>query len=453
MISKFEHVRATAMELAKQENAALACAILDHYWTRATTLADYELLGAVALHINHTEMAVNAAEAVLGFSRTPEELYVARINLNKAYYRANQPEKALFYNKLNLEMRPDDFDSIVSYAAALKLNNQRAESEQVIDSLLESNIPTPKQREELRITSTHPLLRQGQTAEGIKWFLHSDKDRTSVFDIKGMRLWDGIPRPGKTLYVNAGGGIGDEFINIRFFDHLKDLGMTPKLFSILDRRDLAKIFRRHGHEVIVDENELDKTQPWTYLMTLPIDLNITERKLWRGPYLTALLQEKNQLASKTKFRIGIKCDGSAGFEQNTYRSISPHEMLGVLPGDAEVYYFDVDKTLPGVINLKDRIHSWDDTLDFLAQMDIVLSSCTSIIHAAGALGVPSIVCVPILEYYIWTSTRQDESTPWYGTNMWVLKQKEVRDWRTVLTRAGEIIREQKEKQYCMRNEQ
>jgi hypothetical protein len=62
-----------------------------------------------------------------------------------------------------------------------------------------------------------------------------------------------------------------------------------------------------------------------------------------------------------------------------------------------------------------------------------------LVHAAGALGKRTIVITPIAEYYTWTSTRTDESTPWYGDNFTVLKQKKPRDWSEPLSRAKELI--------------
>jgi hypothetical protein len=447
MRSSFEHMKTTALELVKHENHPLAFRLLDHYWPRAKTLEDLELLGTVSLKIGHISLAVECAEAVAGLCTTPEQAYTARVNLGKAYYRANQPEKALFYNKINLDMRPTDFEAVVSYAASLKLNGQRAESERVIDELKTQPWVTPEQLASLRITDTHPLLRAGKTADGIKWFLHTDRDRTTVFDLKGMRIWNGVITPGQTLYVNACGGAGDELINIRFFRHLKKLGMEPKLFSILHRPALAQVFRRNGVEVLVNEEEIDKHQPWTYLMNLPIDLGVEERDLWSGPYLTPADQPHTKLPGTKKLRIGVKCQGNPYFEQDIYRCIPFEQMLSVIPSDAEIYNFELEQTHERCYNLRAQIHSWDDTLDYLSQMDIVLSSCTSIIHAAASMGVPGIVCVPILEYYVWTSTHTDESTPWYSPSLRVLKQKTPRCWAAPLERAGQIIRTmQREKQ-------
>jgi ADP-heptose:LPS heptosyltransferase len=115
-------------------------------------------------------------------------------------------------------------------------------------------------------------------------------------------------------------------------------------------------------------------------------------------------------------------------------------MLASLPKEASVYYIDTDKEYEGTISLKNRIESWEDTLDFIDQMDIIVSSCTSLVHASGAMGKETIVVTPIAEYYIWTSTRTDGTTPWYGDNFKILKQTKIRSWKEPLKQVSEILK-------------
>jgi hypothetical protein len=165
-------------------------------------------------------------------------------------------------------------------------------------------------------------------------------------------------------------------------------------------------------------------------MGLPAILNLSEDDLWKGPYLTPL--KKKKIESK-KFKIGIKCSGNPYFAQDEYRKIPLDLMLSYLPEEAELYYIDKIKVNNSrVTDLADEINSWEDTLDIIDSMDCIVSSCTSLVHAAGAIGKTAIVAVPIAEYYIWTTSRRDHSTPWYGDNFYVMKQTKMRDWNKPL---------------------
>jgi hypothetical protein len=162
-------------------------------------------------------------------------------------------------------------------------------------------------------------------------------------------------------------------------------------------------------------------------MSLPATLNLREQDLWTGPYLTPIRNLKNKLESN-KFKIGIKCSGNPYFGQDEYRKIPFETMLKYLPQDAEIYYIDTETGFPGVINLGDRITCWEDTFDFIDQMDCIVSSCTSLVHAAGAMGKTTFVAVPIAEYYIWTTSDRSTHSPWYGENFHVMRQTVLRSW-------------------------
>lgn len=432
MTKGFDAIETVVKDLIDNFKNEQAEELLQFYSTKAKSLSEFERIGQLALKHNFSDIAVKCAETVYNLSDTSQQLYIARTNLYKAYYTANEIYKALFYVKLNLSMTPNDFETILCYAEYLKASGDRVLSESIIDNLKQRQDLTPKQIETLYVSDSHRSLRQGKTALGIQKYLHTDKDKTTVFDINNVKRWNGVTYPNTKIYINSEGGIGDIFINMRFFNTLKDYGMKPILFSNLERSDVDNVLRRNGFEVINETFSIDKKSTWDYLMQLPISLNVSEKDLWKGPYLKAKNDPKNDLGKKTKFRIGIKCDGNKYFMREKYRKIPIENILSILPENIEIYYFDVEKTHDNIINLKDKIRNWDDTLDYLSQMDLVISSCTSIAHASGAMGISTIVYSPLIEYYTWTSTRTDNTTPWYGDNFFVFKQTTPKCWNEPL---------------------
>jgi hypothetical protein len=72
-------------------------------------------------------------------------------------------------------------------------------------------------------------------------------------------------------------------------------------------------------------------------------------------------------------------------------------------------------------------------------MDCIVSSCTSIVHAAGAMGKRTFVMVPIAEYYIWTTSKRDGTSPWYGDNFYVSRQTKVRSWKEPLEEVSKLV--------------
>jgi hypothetical protein len=425
---RIHDLRPVLMDLLKQEKRHLVFEMLELYYTRAETIADFDTLGYLSQKAEHRELYLKCAEAAYCRAENPQQLYIARSNLYKAYNAMNRPDEALFYIDMNLKITPDDFETQTQKAFNIALKGDKTTSERILLDLLEKH---PERAEDMRSALSGKMLREGKLAEGILSFLGTFKPKSGNFDdVLKMKRWTGMIQPGKTLYVEGEGGIGDEIINIRFFKHIRDLGMKPILYSSWSkyREDTVNLFRRNGFDVITETYSIDRTQLWAPLMSLPGYLNLDESKLWYGPYLTPLKDSKNEIKSK-KFKIGIKCSGNPYFSQDEYRKIPVEKMLEYLPEEAEIYYIDKQSiNNPRVIDLFERIDTWEDTLDFIEQMDCIVSSCTSLVHAAGAMGKNTFVIVPIAEYYIWTTSSKTSKSPWYGDNFQVHKQTKLRSW-------------------------
>lgn len=435
------------LDLISKEKRKPVFEIIDFYYPKAENLTDFEILGEISLKAEYHEMYLKCAEAAYILAETSEQKYASRINLYKAYNACNYPEKAIFYIEQNLEIDPKDFDSLMNKAFNLALLNKRKESEDIILSLIDLY---PNKEEDIRYALSGKLLREGQTSQGILNFIDTFKPKSILFEehLK-MKKWTGGIFPGKILYVNGEGGIGDEIINIRFFKRLENLGMKPVLYSSWNmyRPDIVDLFRRHGYDVLTEYYSIDTKQLWTNMMPIPGYLGLSEDDLWSGPYLKPLKNVKNKLDSK-KFKIGFKCNGNPYFSQDVYRCIPIEKMLQYFPknDNIELYYFEKEKTHNNCINMKDKLNTWEDTLDYIDQMDIIISSCTSLVHVAGAMGKKTIVIPPIAEYYIWTSTRKNNTTPWYDENTFtVLKQKKLRDWDEPLLEMNKILNNMVEK--------
>jgi len=437
------YIKDVVMDLIRKEKRETAFQLIEFYFKRAKTIEDYDILGELSLKAEHRDLYLKCAEYAYAMANSPKQLFIGRVNLHKAYLTLNYPEKALHYAKINNIIDPKDFDSKVGIAFSMSLMNNKEHGEKIIQDLM-AEAQTEEDKKNVEFALSGKQLREGKTKEGILNFIDKFKEPSEVFhDILKMKKWEGGAYPGKILYVNGEGGIGDEIINIRFFDHIKNLGMRPVLYSSWNmyRPDTVDLFRRHGHEVISETYSINRTQLWTHMMSIPGYLGCEEKDLWSGPYLKALRQPKNELTSK-KFKIGIKCSGNPYFSQDQYRCIPIESMLESLPIDhenVEIYYLDKEKNHPKCINMNDKLNTWEDTLDYIDQMDLIVSSCTSLIHAAGAIGKRSIVVVPIAEYYVWTSSRTDGTTPWYGNNLKILRQTKVRSWKEPLDELKIIV--------------
>jgi tetratricopeptide (TPR) repeat protein len=435
--------RATVLDLLGSDKRQAAFDLLDHFFDKARTLEEFDVLGELALKTEYRDLHLKCAETAHSVAITSEQKRSSRSNLINAYNAMNYPEKALFYIDLQLKQTPDDFNALCQKAANISLMGDKDTAENMIQNLRQKY---PEKEIDLHSMLSGKYLREGQLTKGIMAFVEAYKPKHKLFEEQlQMKRWDGIARPGRTVYVDGEGGIGDEIINIRFFKNIQDMGMRPILCSPNTKyyKDKNNLFRRHGIEILSESFSIDRKQFWVPMMSLPAALNLTEADLWKGTYL---IPPKNKKIESKKFKIGIKCSGNPFFAQDEYRKIPMELMLSYLPEEAELYYIDKLKVNhPRITDLADEINSWDDTLDLIDSMDCIVSSCTSLVHAAGAIGKTTFVAVPIAEYYIWTTSRRDNSSPWYGENFHVMKQKEVRDWNKPLSEIETKVRYMMEK--------
>ena len=71
------------------------------------------------------------------------------------------------------------------------------------------------------------------------------------------------------------------------------------------------------------------------------------------------------------------------------------------------------------------LDTWEDTAKAVASCELVVTSCTSVAHLAGAMGVPTWIVVPYVSYYLWTYP--GAVTPYYDS-MTLYRQTKVDSW-------------------------
>ena len=87
---------------------------------------------------------------------------------------------------------------------------------------------------------------------------------------------------------------------------------------------------------------------------------------------------------------------------------------------------DIQELPDGISDLKHLLLSWEDTAACIQNLDLVITSCTSIAHLSAAMGKPTWVIVPILPYHVWAYG--DEHSPWYQKTTRVFRQKTFGKW-------------------------
>lgn len=422
------------ISIKKNDDAKI---VLDVMLKYCTNIDQLDVIGKLYSEIREFESCLEIAKKIYNLVNTPQQKWDSRVNIIRACLNLNKPHEALSHIEINEKINPNDHPNLMDKAMAFFLLNRKKEGESILRKIL-----TQPRSDDIDFRVKFNLgtydLANGNFKEGLRHVLLDGRKLNiwQKYNLPPKNMWEGGIQKGKTILMCAEGGIGDEIISVRFQKHFKDAGMHPIWFT--DRKDLASIFRRNGFEVITSLSQYKNDWLWCYSMASPTFLDLDEDQLWYGPYISPL---KKSPKLNGDFKIGLKCMGNPKYDQDLHRTIPLNQTVDCLPTNAKIYSFHVDEDInhDRVIPLRDKIKSWDDTLDYIDQMDIIVSSCTSVAHAASAMGKKAIVLVPILNYYTWAFPTRNSK--WYSDNTIILRQQEYDNWNAPLNELKEYFDE------------
>jgi len=422
-------------EIKQFEKAKIVLDLLKPY---AQTIEDIDKLGKIYADIREFNDTLELAHRIYDLLPDNVSKFDARVNIIRAHLNLNQPEQALEYILLNEQEKPKDHPNQMDKAMVYFLLNQKDVGEKILRTILTQPRSKDVDNRVKFNLGTYDLT-NGKFKDGLKHVLMDGK-LLNIWETYTLPIlkWDGKTYLGKTILLAYEAGIGDELINIRFQKHIRDRGMNCVWYTT--RKDLAEVFVRNGYNVITDLKDIKSDWMWTYAMETPVWLDVDYKDLHYGPYLKAK-GTTDKLPGD--YKIGIKYSGNLKYDQDLHRTVPEDLLVDCMPSNATLYSFqvydDIEFSSDRVIPLRDKIKSWDDTLNYLDQMDLVVSSCTSLPHAASAMGKETIVMVPILNYYTWAY--KNKHSAWYGKSTTILRQQEYDNWNAPLQELKVLLNE------------
>ena len=94
-----------------------------------------------------------------------------------------------------------------------------------------------------------------------------------------------------------------------------------------------------------------------------------------------------------------------------------------------------------MVRLNERLTSFRDTAVAMGKLDLVITTCTSVAHLAGALGRPFWVVLSRNADWRWLIGRDD--SPWYPSAR-LFRQSEPDDWDGVFARVRSALQDEVE---------
>jgi tetratricopeptide (TPR) repeat protein len=264
--------------------------------------------------------------------------------------------------------------------------------------------------------------------------------------LAGIPAWDGRDPKSKRILIFCEQGLGDTIQFIRYVPLLVQQG--AKIIAAV-QRPLVDLLSSIDPNVLVI-NASDDFPPidcHCSLMDLPFAFDTTISTVpARVPYLhlgPAELARADQLRTDltrtAKFNIGLVWSGNSAHKNDRLRSIK-FDMLEPLFQQSDIQFHrlqkdisDADRKLAGDIpnlTLHDEwLEGFTNTAILASALDLVISIDTSLIHLAGAFGLPVWVLLSDPPDWRWMLNRLD--SPWYpSARLW--RQDERREWGPVI---------------------
>jgi len=276
--------------------------------------------------------------------------------------------------------------------------------------------------------------------------------------------WQGQSLPGGRLLVHAEQGLGDTLQFIRYLPRLRGRLPDSEITFAAPRKLLPLLQCAAWASRIcwaADDEPLAGFDAHIPLMSLPGIFQTTLETIpSQVPYLSAdparTARWLPTLAAIGGLKVGIAWQGSRTYQGDRFRSIpltwfarlarpgvtlislqqgAGCEQIAALAAPRAVHCFaePVDVHDPGhraglQCEEGQQHGAFMDTAAIITQLDLVITSDTSIAHLAGALGAEVWVALPVAADWRWL--REGDTSPWYPT-MRLFRQTRFDDWQPV----------------------
>ena len=270
--------------------------------------------------------------------------------------------------------------------------------------------------------------------------------------MKKSKLWQGEDISDKTLYTYYEAGFGDM---IMFARYLPELQKRCKKIILKPQTALSQLFRDNFPQIEVmdlfyEENRTDFDVHIPFL-SVPYVLGLNNKEIFmhHDKYLKAMPDKvqyfKEKFFNNDKFKIAIKWQGNTYYETDRVINVEAFAPLFNLK-NVKIYSaqtfegseeFEKLASKYDITNLADSFKDFSYTAGALENVDLVISSDSSLAHLAGAMGKPCIVLLPY--NYNWRWHMDLSHCDWYDSvKLFRLGEKE--SWNELMLRVVKTIK-------------
>lgn len=295
----------------------------------------------------------------------------------------------------------------------------------------------------LQNDKAHVLLYLGHLGDAWPYYeaRWSTMKRMSLWNYN-VPEWQGEDLKGKRVLVHSEQGFGDSIMWLRFARRLRELGADVVIGV---HRVLCPLFESQSYTTLAIEDMTDEnTTGFDYqspMFSTMRWLGINQKSdISTEPYIFV---ESNGALRKS-FRIGICwASGRRGSDtdlRGRYTNLRDWLCLAEMPNVELVSLqpsFDGEEVerigAEGLIETRSigLSKDWLDTAEIIADLDLVISVDTAVVHLAGAMGKPVWMLSQFDNCWRWWDIDNGTGLPWYE-NIRIMRQSKPGDWKSCI---------------------
>ncbi|MCP5002400.1 MAG: tetratricopeptide repeat protein [Planctomycetes bacterium] len=408
----------------------------------------YNNLGSILQKMQQLDEAIENYDHAIELN--PENA-MAYNNLGSALQELGQLDEAIESYDHAIELKPDYAMAYNNLGSALQELGKLTEAVESYDRAIRL-LPDEATAHKNRSTA---LLLMEEFKEG--WTEYEWRLSTKDHSLRNFRQpkWDGKRLCNRQILVHSEQGFGDTIQFVRYLPMVRSMGgrvifeCRQELYRLLkDCEGIDNIIERTYHSDIAVP--FDVQVP---LMSLPGIFNTTTKTIPTGmPYITpdSKLAEDwhRRLGNDRNFKIGIVWSGNPEFRnQSRSCSLADFSPLANIPG---ITFYSLQKGKASketfrppegmdITNLENELHDFADTAAIIANLDLIISTDTAVVHLAGAIGKRVWVLLHYIPDWRWLLRRSNSA--WYP-GMRLFRQIQLHDWASVFDQVKDALRQE-----------
>ncbi len=422
----------------------------------------YNVKGTTLADLHRFDEAISVFKQALEFNPRSHMLHT---NLGRAFHNLGRNAEALHHHSLALDCVPPEKSNAVdaitlNYAVALNDSGKAGQALELLSGLVDRK----PDHADAHYNRSLILLAQQNWQEGWRefgWRLKRQNAPVYYKYFPNIKPWSGEPLAGKKILIWTEQGIGDEILAATM---IPDLLAVARKVVILCSGRLIPLFRRSFPGVEAEElkapvPQIAMASDFDYQMPM-WDLGLAFRRTAEDfparPHIlaadaphTAALRKRYASVRPGNLLVGISWASPINQEMGWLKASQLHSWQPILevPGVTFVnlQYGDQRPTLARIRNTLGAEILNDEAIDPLkdmdsysaqvAAMDLVISTSNTLVHTAGALGIPTWVLLASGRGQIWYWLTERPDSPWYSS-VRLIRQDIPGDWTQPIARCA-----------------